>query len=66
MVLIVSCHVAMPFVAMKPPWQFGGAFMRSVVRSGVSPFAQARLDEVLDLTVLSSPGLQFVLTLERV
>src|SRR6478736_5814781 len=40
-----------PIVAMKPPRQFGGAFMRSVVSSGVRSFAQARLNEALRLSI---------------
>ena len=46
MVLIASCHVA-----MEPPRRSGVSFMTSVVGFGVSPFAQARLDEALSLAV---------------
>jgi hypothetical protein len=41
----------MPFVAVQPDGQFGGAFFRGVVGSGVGPFAQAGLDEALRLAV---------------
>jgi len=43
---------AMPFVAVQLDGQFGGAFFRGVVGSGVGPFAQAGLDEAFDLTII--------------
>ena len=42
---------AMPIIAVKPSRQFGGSFMLSVVGASIGPFAQARLDEALGLSV---------------
>lgn len=38
-------------MAMKPPRQFGGALDGSIISAGVCPFAQARLDEALGLSI---------------
>jgi len=40
-----------PIVTMEPSWQLGSAFFRGVVGLGISPFAQAGLDEALGLAV---------------
>jgi hypothetical protein len=42
---------AMPVVAVKPEGEFGGAVFGRLVGSGVSPLAQAGLDEALGLSV---------------
>jgi hypothetical protein len=42
---------AMPGIAVEPSGQRGGAFFRGAVRPGVSPLAQAGLDEALGLSV---------------
>ena len=55
----------MPIVAVKPDRQVGGPLLRGFVGLGIGPFAQSSLDEALSFAILSSPGLQFVLTLKR-
>jgi hypothetical protein len=40
-----------PIVAMQPPGQFGGAFVRGVVGASIGPFTQGCLDEALGLAV---------------
>src|SRR5215831_5271000 len=42
---------AVPVVAVKPSWQFGGSFFGSVVGLRISPLAKAGLNESLGLAV---------------
>jgi hypothetical protein len=43
---------SMPIVLVEPDGQLGGAFMGGVVGAGVSPFAQACLDEALGFAII--------------
>jgi hypothetical protein len=56
---------ALLIVPGQPARQVSGSSIRYTERDRISPLAQERLDEAFSLGVLSSAGLQFVLTLKR-